>query len=58
METRPWLKSTGAKTPLGKAIVGKNSLKHGLRARLPQTVFEAVALQLATSKLMESQQAK
>ena len=29
-EVKPWLKSTGARTARGKAIVSQNALKHGL----------------------------
>jgi hypothetical protein len=29
---RPWEKSTGPKTPAGKAAVSKNATKHGQRA--------------------------
>jgi hypothetical protein len=28
-EWKPWEKSTGAKTPEGKAVSSKNALKHG-----------------------------
>lgn len=30
MEQKPWRYSTGARTPLGKAISSQNSYKHGL----------------------------
>jgi hypothetical protein len=30
LKTKPWLKSTGAKTERGKAIVSQNALKTGL----------------------------
>jgi hypothetical protein len=31
--TKPWLKTRGATTELGRAIVGTNSLKRGLRSK-------------------------
>ncbi len=31
---KPWLRSTGPKTPDGKAITQKNAQKHGLRGAL------------------------
>lgn len=33
-QNRPWLKSTGAKTPEGKAICSMNAFKGGLHARV------------------------
>lgn len=33
-QTKPWLKSTGAKTPEGKAICSQNAFKGGLFARV------------------------
>lgn len=30
LKTKPWLKSTGAKTERGKAIISQNALRHGL----------------------------
>lgn len=33
-QTKPWLQSTGAKTPHGKAISSKNAYKGGLHAQL------------------------
>ena len=33
-QTKPWLKSTGAKTPEGKAICAQNAFKGGLYARM------------------------
>ena len=35
-QTQPWLKSTGAKTPEGKAICSKNALKGGLHAQIKE----------------------
>jgi hypothetical protein len=32
-ETKPWLKSTGARTELGKAISSQNALRHGMRSQ-------------------------
>ncbi len=29
---KPWLKSTGAKTPEGKATVSRNAYRHGFRS--------------------------
>ena len=29
---KPWLKSTGPKTPTGKSISSQNALQHGLRS--------------------------
>lgn len=33
-QTKPWLKSTGAKTPEGKKISSQNAYKGGLTAQL------------------------
>ena len=33
-QTQPWLKSTGAKTPEGKAICAQNAFKGGLHSRI------------------------
>jgi hypothetical protein len=33
-KNRPWLKSTGAKTPQGKKMSSLNAFKHGGRSRL------------------------
>jgi hypothetical protein len=33
-QTKPWLQSTGAKTPYGKAISSQNAYKGGLYAEL------------------------
>ena len=33
-QTKPWLKSTGAKTPEGKAISSQNAFKGGLHAQI------------------------
>lgn len=33
-QTKPWLKSTGAKTPEGKAVSSQNAFKGGLHAQI------------------------
>lgn len=33
-QTKPWLQSTGAKTPRGKAISSQNANKGGLHAKI------------------------
>jgi len=34
-QTKPWEKSTGAKTEFGKLVVSQNALKHGFYSNLP-----------------------
>lgn len=43
-QTKPWLKSTGAKTPEGKAICSQNAFKGGLHARIKALSIEVKAL--------------
>jgi len=40
-ETKPWLRSTGAKTDIGKAISSQNALRHGMRSANP--LLQAIA---------------
>lgn len=42
--TKPWLKSTGARTPEGKAIVSRNAFKGGLHARIRALTKQANAI--------------
>jgi len=46
---RPWAKSTGAKTPQGKAVVSRNAFKGGHRPYLRQLARE-VAEEITYSK--------
>ena len=43
-QTKPWLKSTGAKTPEGKAMSSKNAFKGGLHARIKSLNIEMKAM--------------
>ena len=42
-QSKPWLKSTGAKTPEGKAISSQNAFKGGLHARIKSLNIEMKA---------------
>lgn len=43
-QTKPWLKSTGAKTPEGKAMSSQNAFKGGLHARIKSLNIEMKAM--------------
>jgi hypothetical protein len=43
-QTKPWLKSTGAKTPEGKTISSQNAFKGGLHAQIKALNIEMKAL--------------
>ncbi len=43
-QTKPWLKSTGARTPEGKAISSQNAFKGGLHARIKSLNIEMKAM--------------
>lgn len=51
MRVQPWLRSTGAKTPLGREICAANSLKHGLSSR--NALLRAVARHEQRWQLLE-----
>ena len=46
---KPWEKSTGPKTPGGKAKVGRNSRKHGMRGKAYREEMRKLKRALADS---------
>lgn len=51
---KPWAKSTGPKTPAGKAVASKNAIKTGVRAREWFALQKSVdALLAETDKTMQ-----
>jgi hypothetical protein len=42
---KPWLKTTGPKTPEGKAAVSQNALKHGYRSAEFRALCAALSAQ-------------
>ncbi|MHC5770753.1 MAG: hypothetical protein ACYTXI_35280 [Nostoc sp.] len=52
--TKPWIYSTGAITNLGKKIVARNAVKHGLYSKvLDESNLESVALSVFSEKSNE-----
>jgi len=51
---RPWLKSTGAKTVEGKAVVSRNAFKGGHRPYMRQLAQELTEECLYTQRLVET----
>ena len=49
---RPWLRSTGPKTPTGKTKSAANAVKHGVRSR--QTIAELRQLRQALRRCRNS----
>lgn len=50
-QIKPWEKSTGAKSELGKLIVSQNALKHGLYSK--NTLTQAIAREERENELLE-----
>jgi hypothetical protein len=51
---QPWLKSTGAKTAEGKAVVSRNAFKGGRRPYMRQLAQELTEECLYTQRLVET----
>ena len=51
---RPWAKSTGAKTPQGKAVVSRNAFKGGHRPHLRQLAKEVAEELRYAQQLVQS----
>ena len=52
-EWQPWAKSTGAKTPQGKAVVSRNAFKGGLRPYMRQVAKELAEEVSYTQRLID-----
>ena len=55
-EWKPWAKSTGAKTPEGKAVVSRNAFKGGHRPHLRQLAKDLAEELQYTQRLIEEHQ--